>query len=121
MNAGIAYVLDYFRGIAEGFSQASMGQPGYTVGVFGSGYVLDSVYTADLADFKWLAAPAQWQGSAGYTTYDIVAYGIADTATYLSADANITALIWCWGPSRLRRSPPALPRRCTTGQPFRPA
>ena len=85
VNAGIAYVLDYFRGIAEGFSQASMGQAGYKVGVFGSGYVLDSVYAADLADFKWLAAPAQWQGSAGYTTYDIVASGIADAATFPGA------------------------------------
>ena len=89
VNAGIAYVLDYFRGIAEGFSQASMGDPGYKVGVFGSGYVLDSVYGADLADFKWLAAPAQWQGSAGYTTYDIVAYGTADASTFPGAVVNL--------------------------------
>ncbi len=83
VTAGIAFVLDYFRGVAEGLAQAAGGSAAYRVGVYGSGFVIDSVYDAGLADFKWLASPPAWQGTDGYADYDI-------RETVLSGDATLS-------------------------------
>ncbi len=72
VSAGMPYVLEYFRGIAEGLAQAAGGQAGYSIGVYGSGLVIDAVHDAGLAEFRWLAEPAQWQGSAEYPDQDIL-------------------------------------------------
>jgi hypothetical protein len=72
VSAGIPYVLDYFRGVAAGLAQAAGGEPGYAVGVYGSGFVIDAVHGAGLAEFRWLAGPAEWQGSAGYAAADVL-------------------------------------------------
>lgn len=72
VTAGLSYVLEYFRGVAAGLAQAAGGQQAYEVGVHGSGLVIDAVHGAGLAAFRWLAAPTQWQGSAGYAGEDVL-------------------------------------------------
>ncbi len=81
-RAGITYDVAYFRGVADAFTQMSTGVPAYAVGVYGSGTVLDTIHDAGLATYRWLAAPESWQGSSGYTGYDIAQYGMADLATF---------------------------------------
>lgn len=105
VREGISYVLDYFRGIAEGISRSSAGQVDYKVGVGGSGYVLDAVFDAGLAEFKWLAAPVEWQGSAGYEAYDIAEQGALDDPTLpgvvahfgVASDAGLGGGFGEWG------------------------
>lgn len=72
VSAGIPYVLDYFRGVAEGLAQAAGTQPGYRAGVYGSGLVIDAVHDAGLAEFRFLAATTTWHGSADYPAQDIL-------------------------------------------------
>jgi hypothetical protein len=66
----LSYVIDYFSGVKDAFSQLSGGKPIYTIGVYGSGYVLDQI-SPTYAQYRWLAAAGMWNGSPGYQNYDI--------------------------------------------------
>jgi hypothetical protein len=81
VTSGIVYVLDYFRGVAAGLAEAAGGEEAaYRIGVYGSGFVIDAVHDAGLAELKWLAAPAAWNGTAGYEAYDIRENGAEERA-----------------------------------------
>ena len=97
-NNNISYVLDYFRGINDGFAQASGGTPAYDVGAYGSGYVLDQVYSAGYANYKWLAAAASWNGSTGYTNYDLKQLAqAADNGQLYDPDIAADSTFGQWG------------------------
>ena len=94
----IGYVLDYFRGINDGFAQASGGTPVYDVGVYGSGYVLDQIYGAGYASYKWLAAASSWNGSSGYTNYDLKQLAqVSDNGQLYDPDIAADSTFGQWG------------------------
>lgn len=64
-------IVPYFIGIADGFKAISGNSPVYPVGVYGSGLVCNSLLTQNLAAYTWLAQSSGWQGSAGFTQYNI--------------------------------------------------
>jgi len=55
-------ISDYFRGIADGFSTISQGNPNYLIGVYGSGSTCSSLLDQDLARYSWMAMSSGWQG-----------------------------------------------------------
>ncbi len=59
-------VDEYFRGISSGFAAAGGDSPDYRVGVYGSGAVCQSLISAGLAEYSWLAMSTGW---AGYRTF----------------------------------------------------
>jgi hypothetical protein len=108
----ISYVSDYFRGIAEGFAEASNGNPTYKVSVYGSGYVLDTIYNAGLAVYKWLANPSDWTDSSGYTNYDIwqKTNGVTSIFQGQTVDLDITSgtAFGQWGTTAPADQPPTI-------------
>jgi len=62
-------ITNYFNGVADAFS--SLGDD-YDIGVYGSGSVLDYVYSnASRVSYKMLAGASSWNGSSTYTDWDI--------------------------------------------------
>lgn len=55
-------ILDYFRGIAEGFKAVGGAAPDYRVGIYGSGLACTSILAAGLAQYSWLAMSTGWHG-----------------------------------------------------------
>ncbi len=69
-NAMLA-VDQYFRGVASGLAVAGRGRSEYRVGVYGSGSVCAAVRGAGLAQYAWLSGSTAWDGSAGYSDWNI--------------------------------------------------
>jgi hypothetical protein len=69
-NAMLA-VDQYFRGVATGLAAAGRGRPEYRVGVYGSGSVCAAVRGAGLAQYAWLSGSTAWEGTSGYTDWNI--------------------------------------------------
>jgi len=57
-----AVISEYFRGIADGFSTISQGNPNYRIGVYGSGSTCSSLLNQNLATYSWMAMSKGWQG-----------------------------------------------------------
>jgi hypothetical protein len=102
-SAYMADVVSYFQGIAQAFSDLSGGDPLYTIGVYGDGDVLNTIYNDGLAKYKWLADAPGWAGSNGYTNYTIEQFDSRDTSTFPSVsidhDATIGSSFGQWGPT----------------------
>ncbi|HEV2188757.1 MAG TPA: glycoside hydrolase domain-containing protein [Stellaceae bacterium] len=64
-------VDQYFRGVAAGFAAAGNGRPGYKVGVYGSGAVCAMMKGERLAQYAWLSGSTAWEGSSGYSGWNI--------------------------------------------------
>jgi len=66
-------ISDYFRGVKQGFESAAQGQdPIYAIGVYGSGACCRWLKSnVQLAKYSWLAESTGWNGSAGYTDWNI--------------------------------------------------
>lgn len=58
--AQLIAVVRFFEGVREAF--ASAGGPGYQVGAYGSGKVLERLRAEGLAQFFWLAQSTGWSG-----------------------------------------------------------
>ena len=61
----------YFRGVNAGLAAAGGGLPEYKVGVYGSGAVCAAVRDARLAHYAWLSGSTAWDGTPGYSAWDI--------------------------------------------------
>jgi glycoside hydrolase-like protein len=89
-GAQLYQVDQYFRGIAAGLAAAGGGRPEYKVGVYGSGAVCGAVRAAGLAQYAWLSGSAAWEGTAGYSGWNIkqAAAGARFANLSFSHDAN---------------------------------
>jgi hypothetical protein len=67
----LAQIDQYFRGVNAGFAVAGNGRPEYRVGVYGSGAVCSAVKEAGLAQYAWLTGSTAWEGTNGYTAWNI--------------------------------------------------
>jgi glycoside hydrolase-like protein len=66
------YQVDqYFRGVYAGFAAAGNGRPDYKIGVYGSGAVCAMIKGERLAQYSWLSGSTAWEGSSGYTGWNI--------------------------------------------------
>jgi hypothetical protein len=70
-GADMDQVVQYFHGVAAGMAAAGGGSPRYRVGVYGSGSVCAEVKGAGLAQYAWLTGSTAWDGTAGYTAWNI--------------------------------------------------
>lgn len=59
-------IVPYFEGIRAGLDAARGGAPGYRVGAYGCGAVLEAVAAKSLADYLWLAGAMGWRGSKAF-------------------------------------------------------
>lgn len=64
-------VDQYFRGISAGFKAARGPNPGYLIGVYGSGAVCDYLKRMRLAQYAWLSNSTAWSGYDGFADWDI--------------------------------------------------
>jgi hypothetical protein len=89
-GAALQQVDQYFRGIAAGLAAAGGGRPEYKVGVYGSGVVCAELKAAGLAQYSWLSGSTAWDGSIGYTGWNIrqAAQGARFAALSFDHDAN---------------------------------
>jgi hypothetical protein len=83
-------VEQYFRGVAAGLYAAGKGRPEYRVGVYGSGAVCATMKGSGLAQYAWLSGSTAWEGSAGYTGWNIrqAAQGARFANLTFAHDAN---------------------------------
>ena len=65
------YIDQYFRGIAAGFAASGRGGPAYRVGVYGSGYICNSMRRAGLAQYAWLSSARAWAGYQSFSRWNI--------------------------------------------------
>jgi hypothetical protein len=86
-GADLYRVDNYFRGVVAGFAAAGRGRPEYRVGVYGSGTVCATVKAAGLARYTWLSNSRAWDGSSGYTDWNIKQVGRFAHLSF-SHDAN---------------------------------
>ena len=65
------WVDQYFRGVRAGLAAAGNGRPEYKVGVYGSGAVCALIKGERLAEYSWLSGSTAWEGTSGYTAWNI--------------------------------------------------
>ncbi|HTW51961.1 MAG TPA: DUF1906 domain-containing protein [Stellaceae bacterium] len=71
-RGGALYQVDqYFRGVNAGLAAAGGGRSPYQIGVYGSGAVCAAIKGERLAQYAWLSGSTSWDGSAGYTAWNI--------------------------------------------------
>jgi hypothetical protein len=89
-DAALYQVDQYFRGVNAGFAAAGGGRPEYKVGVYGSGAVCAMMKGEHLAQYSWLSGSTAWEGSSGYTDWNIrqAAQGARFANLSFSHDAN---------------------------------
>jgi hypothetical protein len=89
-DAALQQVDQYFRGVAAGLAAAGGGRPEYKIGVYGSGAVCAEVTAAGLAQYSWLTGSTAWDGTLGYTGWNIrqAAQGARFGALSFNHDAN---------------------------------
>ncbi len=65
-------VLEYINGICDGFASISKGAPEYTIGVYGSGAVCETVSQLEKSvTHTWLAISRGWSGSQTFGRWNI--------------------------------------------------
>jgi Domain of unknown function (DUF1906) len=68
-------ILDYFNGVSQGLQNASSSAGGvvaFTIGVYGSGAVCNSIkQQSNIAKYAWLAESQGWNGTATYAGWDV--------------------------------------------------
>jgi hypothetical protein len=77
------WVDQYFRGVNAGVAAAG---GGYRIGVYGSGAVCAAVKGARLAQYAWLSGSTSWDGTAGYSDWNIRQARAAERFGNLSFD-----------------------------------
>ncbi|HXC27875.1 MAG TPA: glycoside hydrolase domain-containing protein [Stellaceae bacterium] len=66
------YQIDqYFHGVNAGLAAAGGGRSLYPIGVYGSGAVCAQIKGEGLARYAWLSGSSSWEGTAGYTAWNI--------------------------------------------------
>jgi Domain of unknown function (DUF1906) len=89
-GAALYGVDQYFRGVNAGLAAAGRGRPEYRVGVYGSGAVCAAIRGAGLAHYTWLSGSTAWEGTAGYSAWNIrqAAQGARFANLSFNHDAN---------------------------------
>jgi Domain of unknown function (DUF1906) len=90
-RGGALYQVDqYFRGANAGLAAAGGGRPEYKIGVYGSGAVCAAIRGTGLAQYAWLTGSTAWDGTAGYSGWNIrqAAQGARFPSLSFSHDAN---------------------------------
>lgn len=64
-------ITDYFDGIVESFRAEGLGNPGYKVGVYGSGATCRAMIAAGVVDFTWLAQSTGWAGHESFVDWNL--------------------------------------------------
>ena len=81
-------VDQYFRGITNGYWEASGGKPPeYRVGVYGSGAVCDYLKRMNLAQYAWLSNSTAWSGYDSFADWDIK-QGMRSPSLSFDQDSN---------------------------------
>lgn len=81
------YFQAVFNEIAE--MQATMGTPGYAIGVYGDGAVCSEIKeNSGLAQFSWLAGASSWYGSDTYTSWNLKQGSSSTTICGISVDPD---------------------------------
>lgn len=86
VNAG---VVPYFQGVAAGFATIGHGNPAYSAGVYGSGFVCDRLFQQGLVTHTWLSMSSGFLGSRTYKDWHIRQHLEADPFGFgFSIDPN---------------------------------
>jgi hypothetical protein len=64
-------ILDYFRGVADGFNTISKNAPAFKIGVYGSGLVCSWLKSHGMVSYCWLAMSTKWNGYDRFTGWNI--------------------------------------------------
>jgi hypothetical protein len=70
-DSALYQVEQYFRGVYAGLAAAGGGRPEYRIGVYGSGAVCATLKGAGLAQYAWLSGSTAWEGTSGYSGWNI--------------------------------------------------
>jgi len=71
--ADLAAIASYFQGVQSGLDTASGGVSSYSIGVYGSGLVCQTIKQGqNLAKYSWMAESSAWQGTATYGGWDVM-------------------------------------------------
>jgi hypothetical protein len=89
-DTALQQVDQYFWGVVAGLVAAGAGRSEYKIGVYGSGAVCAQVKAAGLAQYSWLSGSTAWDGTLGYTDWNIrqAAQGARFGALSFNHDAN---------------------------------
>lgn len=71
--ADLAAIASYFQGVQFGLDTASGGVSSYSIGVYGSGLVCQTIkQDQNLAKYSWMAESPKWQGTDTYAGWDVM-------------------------------------------------
>jgi len=71
--ADLAAIASYFQGVQSGLNTASGGVSSYSIGVYGSGLVCQTIkQDQNLAKYSWMAESSKWQGTDTYAGWDVM-------------------------------------------------
>jgi hypothetical protein len=59
-------VVPFFQGVASAFEREGAGQPGYRIGVYGSGLVCRRLVDGKIVEFAWLALSRGWRETQAF-------------------------------------------------------
>ncbi|HVH78350.1 MAG TPA: glycoside hydrolase domain-containing protein [Stellaceae bacterium] len=96
-GAALYAVDQYFRGVNAGLAAAGGGRPEYKIGVYGSGAVCAAIKGAGLAQYAWLSGSTAWDGTAGYSAWNIKQAPAAARFAQLSFDHDANEAVNDYG------------------------
>jgi len=66
-------ITSYFQGVQSGLDAASGGVSSYSIGVYGSGLVCQTIkQDRSLAKYSWMAESPKWHGTDTYAGWDVM-------------------------------------------------
>jgi hypothetical protein len=69
----LSAIASYFQGVQSGLDTASGGVSAYSIGVYGSGLVCQTIkQDQNLAKYSWMAESSAWQGTSTYAGWDVM-------------------------------------------------
>ena len=73
LSAELTAIASYFQGVQSGLDTASGGVSSYSIGVYGSGLVCQTIkQDQNLAKYSWMAESPKWQGTDVYAGWDVM-------------------------------------------------
>lgn len=72
-SADLAAIASYYQGVQSGLDTASGGVSSYSIGVYGSGLVCQTIkQDQNLAKYSWMAEARLWYGTDTYAGWDVM-------------------------------------------------
>lgn len=103
------WIDQYFRGVRAGLITAGNGHAEYQVGVYGSGEVCAMIKGERLAQYSWLSGSTAWDGSSGYTAWNIKQAPLGMRYPSLSFDHDVNEAREDYGGFRFGKSYGSVP------------